>query len=82
MHYNGYRDGDDEDDKYFWPITGAHFEYSEVLRKLNKYRKRVKNRLSQEPNTKPQLIIKEELTKTTLDQDSKPKTDKSKEQCK
>lgn len=73
-HYLGYREGEDEDDKYFWPETGAHFEYSEVIRKLNKYKRKLKQK-QEKPNIKPQLFINNELPKGSLDRDTKPKSD-------
>lgn len=41
----------------------------------------MKSNHSEEPTTKPQLVIKEQLTKNTFDNESNPKTDKSKKEC-
>lgn len=81
-HYQGYKEGDDEGDKYFWPETGSHFEYIEVIRKLHRFKKKHTKHLSEEPTSKPQLVIKEELTKNMLDHDTQFNTEKAKQQCK
>jgi hypothetical protein len=73
-HYNGYREDDDEGDKYFCPDTGAHFEFSEVVRKLNRYKHKQMQKLDI-PSVKPQLSIREEATKSSLGNEGKSKVD-------
>jgi hypothetical protein len=63
----GYKEGDEEDDKYFCPETGAHFEYSEVVRKLRRIRNKMKKFYP--PVVKSQLSVKKELTKTMVNSD-------------
>ena len=77
-HLAGYREGDDEDDKYFCPETGAHFEYSEAIRKLRKLRK--KRQLLQ-PQVKNKLSLRDDITKSTLDPDLKWKEVKNTNIC-
>ncbi|CAI2385207.1 unnamed protein product [Moneuplotes crassus] len=70
-HLDGYRDGDDESDKYFCPFTGAHFEFSEITRKLKKVLRRRSKGLSLKSSNK--LSLWGELTKTSLEADLKTK---------
>lgn len=71
MHLLGYKDGDNQNEKYFWPDSGAHFDYYEVIKKLQKIIKKKRKNISQ--NAKGRLSKREELMNNSKETDLKLK---------